>query len=337
MNIIKLKQLAIKDIENINTESALEQMRLKYLGRKQGELTAVLRGLKDMKPGERAKVGKGANVLKNQIIKLIDKKKSELKKAQVAQTSDKKLDITAPGKKTQIGHLHPITQVQRQIEDIFSSMGFSIIEGPEIEKEYYNFDALNIAKDHPARDMMDTFWLKNGLLLRTHTSPVQARYMEKNNPPLRIISPGRCFRHEALDASHEATFHQVEGLMVDKKISIANLKGIFLVFIRRLFSKDAKIRLRPGFFPFVEPGFELDMSCIICKGKGCSLCKQTGWLEIMPGGMVHPNVFKYAGYIPGKWQGFAFAIGLDRITLMKYKINDIRLFYQNDLRFLKQF
>jgi len=337
MNITKLKQSAYKDLENVNTESALEQVRLRYLGRKQGQLTAVLRGLKNMKPDERKKIGKQANIFKQKLLYIIKQKKQELKKAQTAQIAGKKLDITAPGKKQEIGHLHPITQVRRQIEDIFSSMGFSIIEGPEIEKEYYNFDALNISKDHPARDMMDTFWLKNGLLLRTHTSPVQARYMEKNNPPLRIISPGRCFRHEALDASHEATFHQVEGLMVDKTISIANLKGIFHALITRLFSKDAKIRLRPGFFPFVEPGFELDMSCIICRGKGCSVCKQTGWVEIMPGGMVHQNVFKYAGYMPGEWQGFAFAIGLDRITLMKYKINDIRLFYQNDLRFLKQF
>ncbi|MBU1137265.1 phenylalanine--tRNA ligase subunit alpha, partial [Patescibacteria group bacterium] len=226
-----------------------------------------------------------------------------------------------------IGHLHPITLVQRQIEDIFQSMGFSVINGPEVETESYNFDALNIPKDHPARDLWDTFWLKDvNLLLRTHTSPMQARYMEKNNPPLRIIVPGRCFRHEATDATHEAQFYQFEGLMVGKDVSVANFKGVIEAFLKRFFGSETEMRLRPGYFPFVEPGFEID-----AKRKGGQ------WLEMMGAGMVHPNVFKAVGYNPKEVQGFAFGAGIDRLAMLKYKIDDIRLFYGSDLRFLKQF
>ena len=247
------------------------------------------------------------------------------------------IDVSVPGKRADSGHLHPLTQARRNVEEIFQLMGFSIVEGPEIENEWYNFDALNIPKDHPARDLWDTFWLKNGLLLRTHTSPVQIRHMEKNNPPLRIIAPGRIYRHEATDASHDMQFYQVEGLMIGKDISVANFKAIIQEFLQRFLNRKLKTRLRPGFFPFTEPSFELDIQCSICQGKGCSTCSRTGWIELCPGGMVHPNVLKAGGYNPKNWQGFAFGMGMDRLTMMKYKINDIRLFYNGDLRFLKQF
>lgn len=260
-------------------------------------------------------------------------------------------DITVPGEKPILGHLHPLTQVKRKAEEIFQTMGFSVIEGPEIETEWYNFDALNIPKEHPARDLWDTFWLKENqkpkiknpkLLLRTHTSPVQIRYMEKNQPPLRIIIPGRVFRHEATDASHEINFYHIEGLMVGKDVSVSNFKAIIQEFFRRFFEKPVEIRMRPSYFPFVEPGFEVDTTCLACRGKGCSACQKTGWLEMLGAGMVHPNVFKAAGLTPhqragGGWQGFAFGMGLDRLAMMKYKINDIRLFYSGDLRFLGQF
>jgi phenylalanyl-tRNA synthetase alpha chain len=252
------------------------------------------------------------------------------------------IDVTAPGKKPVSGHLHPLTQAKRKVEDIFQKMGFQIVLGPEIESEWYNFDALNIPSDHPARDLWDTFYLKNGFLLRTHTSPMQVRFMEKNNPPLRIVVPGRIFRHEATDASHEMTFYQVEGLMIGKKVSAANFKVVIQEFFQRFFEKKVKIRMRPSFFPFVEPGFEVDMSCLVCNGKGCPVCSKTGWIEMMGAGMVHPNVLKAAKLIPHRkdgsgWQGFAFGVGLDRMTMMKHKVDDIRLFYSGDLRFLNQF
>lgn len=260
------------------------------------------------------------------------------------------LDVTAPGKKPGLGHLHPLTLVREKAEEIFQLMGFSAVEGPQIESAWYNFDALNIPEEHPARDMWDTFWLlgnqnvnsklksqNSKLLLRTHTSPVQIRYMEKHNPPLRIIAPGRTFRRERTDASHDIQFHQLEGLMVDKDISVANFKAVVQEFFRRFFEKEVSIRLRPSFFPFVEPGFEVDMSCSVCFGKGCSACSQTGWLEMGGAGMVHPFVFKAAKFNPKEWQGFAFGMGLDRLAMMKYKINDVRLFFSSDLRFLNQF
>lgn len=246
------------------------------------------------------------------------------------------IDITVPGKKITTGHLHPLTQTRRRAEEIFQSMGFSAVEGPEMETEWYNFDALNIPKDHPARDAWDTFYLKNGLLLRTHTSPVQVRYMEKNNPPLRIIVPGTVFRHEATDSSHEFQLFQIEGLMVDKTISVAHLKAIIGEFFCRFFEKKVKFRLTPDYFPFTEPSFNIAISCLVCRGRGCSACKKTGWLEVAGAGMVHPNVFKNAGLVKG-WQGWAFGFGLERLAMLKHKINDIRLFRSGDLRFLRQF
>jgi len=249
-------------------------------------------------------------------------------------------DITVPGEKPVLGHLHPLTQVKRKTEEIFQAMGFSLIEGPEIETEWYNFDALNMPKEHPARDVLSlgkTLYLKAGGLMRSHTSSVQIRYMEKNNPPFRIVAPGRIFRQEATDSSHEINFYQLEGLMVDKDISVANFKAIIEEFFQRFFNQKIKTRLRPSYFPFVEPGFEVDLMCLNCRGKSCSVCSKTGWLEMMGAGMVHPNVFKFSGLNLKFWQGFAFGMGLDRLAMMKYKINDIRLFYSGDLRFLNQF
>ncbi len=329
MNINQFKKQTLSELDRIKDLTELERFRIKYLGRKDGELTVILRSLKDLPVGERKKIGQEANEFRRELEERIMAKNKELYPISYA-LHPSKIDITAPGVKFPQGHLHPITKVLRQLEEIFQSMGFEVVEGPDIETEYYNFDALNIPQEHPARDVWDTFWLKPAsqkLLLRTHTSPVQIRYMEKHNPPLRIIVPGRVFRYEATDMSHSHTFYQLEGLMVDKDISIANFKAVIEEFLKRLFSKDIEIRLRPSYFPFVEPGFEVDL-----KGG-----KFKNWLEIMGAGMVHPNVFKAVGYNPAHWQGFAFGMGLDRIAMMKYGIDDIRLFYSGDLRFLRQF
>jgi len=342
MDFKSFKIRAEKKIEEIRNLKELDEIWRKYLGKK-GEITQILGSLKDLAKEKRAKIGKEANLLKNFLNGKIEERKKEIK-AEIEKGREKRelIDITFPGKKIETGHLHPLTLIRRKVEEIFESMGFSVIEGPHIETEWYNFDALNIPKDHPARDLWDTFWLKEKigaqkLLLRTHTSPVQVRYMEKNNPPFRIIVPGRVFRHEASDASHDMQFYQVEGLMVDKDISVADFKGVTQEFLNRFFNKKVKTRLRPGFFPFTEPSFEIDIQCFICNGKGCSTCGQVGWIELCPGGMVHPNVFKAAGLNPKEWQGFAFGLGFDRLVMMKYKINDIRLLYSGDLRFLKQF
>ena len=340
MDLSELKKSARNEIERAKDLKDLNDIFKKYLG-KQGKLTQILRSLEKLPKAKRVKVGKEANTLKNFLKIKFDQKAQELKEKALREQEEKEwIDITAPGKKPIFGHLHPLTLVKRKIEEIFQTMGFSVVEGPEIENEWYNFDALNIPKEHPARDVWDTFWLKvknPKLLLRTHTSPVQIRYMEKNNPPLRIIVPGRIFRHEATDASHEINFYQIEGLMVDKVVSVANFRAIIQEFFRKFFGKETEIRIRPSYFPFTEPSFEVDMTCLNCNGKGCSSCSQTGWMEIMGAGMVHPNVFKAAGLNPKMWQGFAFGMGMDRLAMMKYKINDIRLFYSGDLRFLQQF
>jgi len=338
INLKTLKNRVQKEVEKALDLKELDEIFKKYLG-KRGEITRILRSLEKLPKAKRVKIGREANELKNFLREKMEQKKSSFVKT----TEDKEewLDITAPGQKLALGHLHPLTQVQRKVEEIFQTMGFSVVEGPDMETEWYNFDALNIPKDHPARDLWDTFYLKNGLLLRTHTSPVQVRYMEKNNPPLRIIVPGNVFRHEATDSSHEFQLYQVEGLMVDKKVSVANFKAIIGEFFRRFFRKDIKFRLRPDYFPFTEPSFDIGISCLVCGGKGCLVCKGTGWVEMAGAGMVHPNVFKNAGLIPnppaGGWQGWAFGFGLDRLAMMKYKINDIRLFRSGDLRFLNQF
>jgi len=331
-----LKKQVQKEVERAKDLKELDEIFKKYLG-KRGAITQILRSLEKLPKVKRVKVGKEANELKNFLQILFDQKAPELKeKIQTQIEAREWLDITAPGKKPLIGNLHPLTQIKRKTEEIFQSMGFSVVEGPEIENEWYNFDALNIPKEHPARDLWDTFYIKNGLL-RTHTTPVDVRYMEKHSPPLRIITIGRCFRHEATDASHEANFYQIDGLMVGKDISVANFKAVIEEFFKRFFNREIKIRMRPSYFPFVEPGFEVDIACLICGGKGCSVCSQSGWMEMMGAGMVHPAVFKNSGLNPKFWQGFAFGMGFDRLAMMKYKINDIRLFYSGDLRFLNQF
>lgn len=334
-----IKKEAQAEIENAGELEKLDEIHRRYLG-KNGRISGIFSSLGNLSGEEKARVGKEANQVKIFLENLIKEKASQFKTKAGTKKGAAWIDITAPGKRVSLGHLHPLTLVKRKFEEIFQVMGFSVVQGPEIETEYYNFDALNIPKDHPARDMWDTLWLKNQdqkLLLRTHTSPVQIRYMEKNQPPLRIIAPGRVFRHEATDASHDVQFYQVEGLMIGKDVSVANFKAIVQEFFSRFFGRQVKVRLRPSFFPFVEPGFEVDMSCLACLGKGCRACKHSGWIEIMGAGMVHPNVLIAAGYNPKFWQGFAFGMGMDRLAMMKYKINDIRLFYSGDLRFLKQF
>jgi phenylalanyl-tRNA synthetase alpha chain len=363
MSLKSLQNKAQKEIKKAKDLRELDQVFQRYLGKK-GEITILLKGLKKISKKKRAEKGKEINLLKELIESEVQEKAKKIKEKLRAEILEKeKIDITAPGKKISPGHLHPLTQVQREVEEIFQSMGFSIVEGPEIETEWYNFDALNIPKDHPARDLWNTLWLKrdtntrmhandaNGkLLLRTHTSPVQVRYMEKHNPPLRIIVPGRVFRHEATDASHEVNFYHIEGLMVDKNVSVANFKAIIQKFYQKFFEKKVEIRLIPCYFPFTEPSFEVDITCLACGGLqptrhppakggplGCPGCQKTGWMEMMGAGMVHPNVFRNSGLNPKEWQGFAFGMGLDRLAMMKYKINDIRLFYSGDLRFLQQF
>jgi phenylalanyl-tRNA synthetase alpha chain len=332
-----LKKEIKLDLEKINDSKELKFFYDKYLGKK-GTIAEIFKLIKEAKPEEKRKLGKEANLLKKSIIEIIEKKSEEVKnKEKNKKKKEERIDITRPGQKIEKGHLSPLTLVRREAEDIFQSMGFSVVEGPEMEKEWYNFDALNIPKNHPARDLWDTFWIKNSgkskedLLLRTHTSPMQVRYMEKHNPPFKIIVPGKCFRHEATDASHEIQFYQLEGLMVDKNISAANFRAVIEGFLKRFFKrKDIEIRLRPDYFPFTEPSFEVSVR----RGKG-------EWMELMGAGMVHPNVFKAAGYTQSPsesgWQGFAFGAGLDRLAMVKYKIDDIRLFNSGDLRFLNQF
>lgn len=333
MNLKTLKIEAQKEIEKARNLKELNDIFKKYLGKK-GEITQILRSLKNLSEKERKKIGQEANQIKETLEERVNKKKSAFAGAGI---SEEWIDVSIPGEKLSIGYLHPLTLVKREIEEIFQATGFLVVSGPEMENEWYNFDALNIPKNHPARDLWDTFYLKNGLLLRTHTSPVQIRFMEKNQPPFRIIAPGRVYRHEATDASHEFDLYQVEGLMVGKDISIANFKAVIEEFLSRFFGKPVKIRLRPSFFPFVEPGFEVDASCTVCEGKGCSVCSKTGWLELMGAGMVHPNVLKAGGINPKNWQGFAFGFGMDRLTMLKYKVDDVRLFRSGDLRFLEQF
>lgn len=346
------KKKLLNEYKLIKTENDLEKFRLKYLSR-EGIFNKILTKLPKLTEKEKKLWGKLINSLKIQIENKINEKKQLFNELKIkAQLKKEQIDVTAPFKKSMPGHLHPLTIIQRKIFEIFEGMGFEIVLGPEVENEYNNFDALNISKWHPARDLWDTFWLKDknlmiakdtarqfnkNLLLRTHTSPVQIRYMTNNNPPFRIISPGRCFRYEATDSRHDIQFHQVEGLMVGKDINLANLKAIVQEFLNKFFEKNTEIRFRPSYFPFVEPGVEVDIECFKCGGEGCSLCAKEGWLEIMGAGMVHQNVFKAVGYPPREWQGFAFGMGLERLAMLKYKIDDIRLFHGGDLRFINQF
>ncbi len=335
----------LKDIENKAKKELEKSKNLKelqgvfkdFLGKK-GELSLVLRNLKNLPEKERVERGKKANQLKKKIEKEFEKKKKVLSQ-KPSQKREEYFDVTIPGEEPVLGHLHPITKTTRRIIDIFKRMGFEVADSPEIETEWYNFDALNVPQDHPARDNWDTFWVdsKKNLLLRAHTSPGQIRYMENNNPPLRIINPGKAFRHEATDASHEMQFYQVEGLMIDRETSASHFKAVLKHFFERFFNTKTNIRLTPDFFPFTEPSFEVAMSCLICGGKGCSVCKQTGWIELAGAGMVHPNVLKNCKIDHREWQGWAFGMGIDRLAMMRHKIDDIRLFHSGDLRFLKQF
>lgn len=337
--ISNIKESALKEISNSRDLEALEKIRVEYLGRK-GGLTEILKGLKDLSDEEKRGVGLLANEVKTEIENAIRDKNSEIKSQNFADLARKEsLDVTYPGSFVPVGHLNPLTQIAQEIEEVARSMGFLIAEGPEIEDEFHNFDALNIPANHPARDMWDTFWLKNGNLLRTHTSPVQVRFMENNRPPLRVLVPGRVFRYENADATHESNFYQVEGLMVDEsgKITVANFKSVMAEFMQGLFGREVEIRLRPSYFPFVEPGFEIDVSCPYCSGKGCRICKGTGWIEILGAGMVNQAVFTSVGLEEDKYEGFAFGFGLDRIAMIKTGVDDVRLFYSGDLRFLEQF
>ncbi len=337
--LIKLKQSAFFELEKVKTIDELRSVELKYFARKDGELTSILRGLSKMSDSERKTIGKLSNEIKTDIGKRVKEKTDDIKKKQFDDIAKKEwIDTTLPGKKIQQGGLHPITKIQREVEEIFSSMGFMILSGPGLESEFYNFEALNIPGHHPAREMQDTFYVKgDNMVLRTHTSPVQVRAMEEYGAPFRAIVPGRVFRYEASDASHDNTFDQIEGIMVDKNINLSHLKAIMQDVLDEVFQTRIKLRFRPGYFPFVEPGLELDMGCLICNGKGCSVCKKTGWLEFMGAGMVHPNVLKAGGIDSKKWQGFAFGFGLTRLVMMRYGINDIRLLMSSDLNFLNKF
>ncbi|MCX5706599.1 MAG: phenylalanine--tRNA ligase subunit alpha [Candidatus Omnitrophica bacterium] len=325
------------DIQNVNSREALELFRLKYLGRKGAvaELTSIIPTLSKE---ERAAFGQKVNSLKNKLSEVVGEKE-KLLNVQPETKIKVSCDLGMPGIAQELGQLHPLTQVLDEICAIFNRMGFSVVEGPEIETEYNNFTGLNIPLEHPSREAFDTFYLKDyaKLLLRSHTSPVQVRAMKERKPPLAIVVPGRVYRPDAVDASHSFMFHQVEGFLVDENIRFSDLKGVLGVFAKAVFGKDIKMRFRPHFFPFTEPSAEVDISCIICKGQGCSVCGKKGWLEILGAGLIHPQVFKQVGIDPKKYTGFAFGMGVERIAMLKYGINDIRLFFENDLRFLKQF
>ncbi|HOX54948.1 MAG TPA: phenylalanine--tRNA ligase subunit alpha [Candidatus Omnitrophota bacterium] len=337
-DIADIEKEAIEEIQKAQDASDLEKARIKFLGRR-GIITDIMSRLPELAPEQRPLVGKQANDLKVKLITLISERQRQLK--DIAQTGTKeKIDLSLPGIKEELGHKHPLISTIEQICDIFKGIGFKVVEGPEIETEYNNFTGLNIPIEHPSRDVFDTFYLKTQgqkLLLRSHTSPVQIRAMSKYKPPLAVIVPGKVYRPDAVDASHSFMFHQVEGFLVDSDVKFSHLKGVLTYFCQEMFGKDIKMRFRPHFFPFTEPSAEVDISCIICKGKGCSVCGRKGWLEILGSGMIHPNVFKHVGYDSKKYTGFAFGMGVERITMLKYGINDIRLFFDNDLRFLRQF
>ncbi len=315
----------------------LEESRIEALGRK-GTLAQITKDFGKLPPEERSRLGKLLNSVKQDLESEYESKKTQFEQADLAQRLSKEwVDVTLPAPNPRPGSLHPVTLLQQEIEDLFTSLGFAVLYGPEVETEEHNFDALNIPATHPARDMQDTFWLSDGLLLRTHTSPVQVRGMRELRPPLRMIAPGRVFRNEEVDASHEHTFYQVEGMMIDRDVSVANLIYFMKTLLSDIFKREVTVRLRPGYFPFVEPGFELDIRCLICNGDGCAVCKHSGWVELLPCGMVHPNVLRLSNIDPEQYSGFAFGLGLTRLAMMRYGIDDIRQLQGGDLRFLCQF
>lgn len=335
-----LKQETLAKIEETKELAGLNQIRVETLGKK-GPITEVLRGMKDLSAEERPKVGSFANEIRDLITKEIEAKKELLEQLALQKAlEDETIDVTLPGKPMKQGTRHVLTQIIEEIEDIFVGMGYEVVEGYEVEQDHYNFERMNLPKDHPARDMQDTFYISDEILIRTHTSPVQARTMEKHDfskGALRMISPGKVFRRDTDDATHSHQFHQIEGLVIDKNVTMADLKGTLEEVMQKMFGADRKIRLRPSYFPFTEPSVEVDVSCFKCGGEGCSVCKHTGWIEILGAGMVHPNVLKMSGIDPEVYSGFAFGLGPDRIAMLRYGVNDIRNFYLNDLRFISQF
>ncbi|MHC5229700.1 phenylalanine--tRNA ligase subunit alpha [Enterococcus sp. LJL99] len=335
-----LKEETLNKIEAVTDLKELNQIRVETLGKK-GPITEVLRGMKDLSAEERPVVGSFANEIRDLLTDALEDRKTTLESAALTAALEKEtLDVTLPGKQVNHGTRHVLSQVVEEIEDIFVGMGYQIVEGYEVESDHYNFERMNLPKDHPARDMQDTFYISDEILIRTHTSPVQARTMEKHDfsqGALRMISPGKVFRRDTDDATHSHQFHQIEGLVIDKNITMGDLKGTLEVVMKKMFGADRKIRLRPSYFPFTEPSVEVDVSCFKCGGKGCNVCKQTGWIEILGAGMVHPDVLKMSGIDPNEYTGFAFGLGPDRVAMLRYGVNDIRNFYQNDLRFLNQF
>lgn len=335
-----LRKDFIEKIAQVETLDHLNNIRVEVMGKK-GSMTEILRGMKDLSNEERPVVGSLANEIRDVLSTQIDEKKQELEEEALNQALlNETIDVTLPGKVSNTGTPHILTQVMQEIEDVFLGLGYEIIEGYEVEKDYYNFERMNLPKDHPARDMQDSFYITDDMLLRTHTSPIQARTMEKHDfskAPLRMISPGKVYRRDSDDATHSHQFHQIEGLVVDKHITMADLKGTLEVLLKKLFGEDRHIRLRPSYFPFTEPSVEVDISCFKCGGKGCNVCKHTGWIEILGAGIVHPSVLEMSGIDSSEYSGFAFGLGPDRVAMLKYGVNDIRYFYQNDVRFLEQF
>ena len=333
----KIKSEALAKIDASDALEKLNEIRVAYLGKK-GELTTVLKSMKDVAPEERPKVGQMVNEVRALIEERLEETKTALaRKAREEQMKREVIDVTLPAKKANTGHKHPNTIALEEVERIFVGMGYEVVEGPEVEYDLYNFEKLNIPKGHPARDEQDTFYINDSILLRSQTSPVQARVMEKQKPPIRMIAPGRVFRSDEVDATHSPSFHQIEGLVIDKHITFADLKGTLAEFARELFGEDTKVKFRPHHFPFTEPSAEVDVSCFKCGGKGCRFCKGSGWIEILGCGMVHPHVLEMCNIDPEEYSGFAFGVGLERIALLKYEIDDMRLLYENDVRFLKQF
>ncbi len=332
-----IKAQAVEMVANAQDRAELDAIRVKFLGKK-GELTAILKQMGKLSPEERPVMGQLANEVRSAIEALITQATEKVKKIEMEKALEKEtIDVTIPGTPNRIGHKHPLSIVLDEVKDIFFGMGFNIATGPEVEWDYYNFEALNIPKDHPARDTQDTFYITENMLLRTQTSPMQIRVMEKEQPPIRIIAPGRVFRSDAVDATHSPLFHQIEGLVVDKGITMGDLKGCLETFAKQLYGENTKIRLRPHHFPFTEPSCEIDVSCFRCGGKGCPMCKGEGWIEILGGGMVHPKVLKTGGIDPEVYSGFAFGMGLERLVMFRFNIDDMRLLYENDVRFLSQF
>lgn len=332
-----IRQEAKLAIENAANSAEIENLRVKYLGKK-GELTAILKQMGGLAPEERPIMGQLVNQAKAEVESLIAEKSEQMQKAAMEQKlKDETIDITLPATEITKGKLHPLNTVLNDMIDIFTSMGFDVVDGPEVETDHYNFECLNVPADHPARDMQDTFYLAENLLLRTQTSAAQIRTMENRKPPIRVICPGRVFRADEVDATHSPVFHQIEGLVVDKGITMCDLKGVLEEFAREIYGKDTAVKFRPSFFPFTEPSVEVDVTCSECGGKGCRVCKGSGWIEILGAGMVHPNVLRSCGIDPEEYSGFAFGIGLDRLTTTRYKISDIRLLFENDKRFLDQF